>query len=319
MVPRRTQQERARVQRDHQGGLERRVQGREAADKLFPTNGCIDPAGTDDPGFNLVQGVGPVAIAGLDLDGADSKAEGGSGCAHDDFIGPDGETGIDNQHWRLMGCVAAYQPGGLIDNLYEANGFVDGNAAPVLIELTGVDNLRNDDDVELRFFSSGDAVTFDARGKALPDATMTAHDDPRFHSKPVAAKIVDGVLTSEPTADLYIKVKTQTMDNEFHYRDARVRAEVAADGSLKGLIGAYWDGDNLYDAMNRQYIGENHVGRIAAITRGYMCAGMYNAIPRIADGHPDPETGKCTSVSHAVHFEAVPAFVVLPQLAKAQP
>ena len=41
-----------------------------------------------------------------------------------------------------------------------------------------------------------------------------------------------------------------------------------------------------------------------------MCAGMYHAIQQVADGHPDPETGRCTSVSSAIHFEAVPAFVL---------
>jgi hypothetical protein len=48
-----------------------------------------------------------------------------------------------------------------------------------------------------------------------------------------------------------------------------------------------------------------------------MCAGIYHAMRRVADGHPDPQTGACTSISAAIHFEAVPAFVIRSQLAMA--
>ncbi|MBW1886249.1 MAG: hypothetical protein JRJ58_22175 [Deltaproteobacteria bacterium] len=36
---------------------------------------------------------------------------------------------------------------------------------------------------------------------------------------------------------------------------------------------------------------------------------------RVADGHPDPENGQCTSISTAILFEAVPAFLLRPQIA----
>lgn len=279
--------------------------GGKAADALFPGNGCIDPTSQEDPGWRFVQGTEPVA--GMDLDGADG-ADGA--CAHRDFPGASGESGIDNQHWRLMGCTAAYRPGGLIDRLYESNSFIKEGGAPILIEMTGVDDPRNDDEVEVRILSSTDPLSIDGTGEVMRDTTMTIDDDPQFQNESARGRIVDGVLVTEPMEDVRIHIKTQTMDNHFHYRDVRIRAEVSEDGSLKGLIGGYWDGDNLFDSMNRQYIGENHVGRIAAISRGYICSGLYHAIPKVADGHPDPETGECTSVSHAVHFEAVPTFVV---------
>ena len=53
-----------------------------------------------------------------------------------------------------------------------------------------------------------------------------------------------------------------------------------------------------------------HTGRGASDALGYMCAGMYHALPRVADGRPDPETGACTSISTACHFESTPAFVI---------
>ncbi len=92
-------------------------------------------------------------------------------------------------------------------------------------------------------------------------------------------------------------------------------AEVDAEGGIKGIVGAYWDSANFWSMMNDHTIGGTPQGRNAAFNRGFMCAGLYHAIPRVADGHPDPETGRCTSISTALHFEARPAFVIRPQLA----
>ena len=66
-------------------------------------NVCADPASVPDPGMKTVQG--HVAY-GFNLDG---KTD-GSGppapntCAHEKFTGTDGEPGIDNQFYRVLGC-----------------------------------------------------------------------------------------------------------------------------------------------------------------------------------------------------------------------
>ncbi len=73
----------------------------------------------------------------------------------------------------------------------------------------------------------------------------------------------------------------------------------------------------VFSTLNDQWIGDRPQRRNAAHARGCMCAGIYHAMRRVADGHPDSETGACTSVSTAIHFEAVPAFVIRPQLAMA--
>ncbi len=85
------------------------------------------------------------------------------------------------------------------------------------------------------------------------------------------------------------------------------------DGGMKGVLAGYWDIENLFDFLTEVYIGPVHLGRAAANNIGYMCAGVYNALPRLADGHLDPETGHCTSISTVIQFAAVPAFVIQPQ------
>ena len=285
--------------------------------ELLPPDACQDPLAQPDPGFMTLDG--PARVAGLDLDGVASVATAGTPgvCAHDDFTSPDGEAGIDNQHWRLMGCIRGYRPNDLMDRLHQANTMVKEGGYAILLEITGMDDPRNDDEVAVQILSASEPVTTDAAGGILEHVSLTAHSDPRFQNAIARGRIEDGILTTEPV-DVRVKVKQQTQDNFAWYRDARIRAEVQEDGRIVGMLGGYWDLDNFWSMLNEHWIGDRHQGRNAAFNRGFMCSGIYHAMSRVADGHPDPETGRCTSLSTTVHFEAIPAFVIRPQLAQAE-
>jgi len=315
-------------------------------DDRLPPDACQDPAVQADPGFLTLDG--PAVVYGLDLDGEVSyraessylaegsfRAEGspiaegshaaegsggagaiGADCAHDDFVGHAGERGIDNQAWRLMGCVRGYRPNDLMDRLHEGNTMIKEGGYALLLEISGMDDPVNDDEIEVQLLSANHPVSVNAVGDLTQHVSYTAHENTRYHNEVAKGKIENGILTTEPV-DFRIKVKQQTMDNEFWFRDARIRAEVHSDGRIKGIVGAYWDMENMFSTLNDQWIGQYHQGRNAARSRGFMCSGIYHAMPRVADGHPDPETGKCTSISTALHFEAVPAFVIRPTLAMA--
>jgi hypothetical protein len=283
---------------------------------LLPPDACQDPLAQPDPGFLTLDG--PATVQGLDLDGVDSSGSeiASNACAHDDFSSPDGQAGIDNQHWRLMGCVRGYRPNDLMDRLHASDSMIKEGGYAILMEISGMDDPRNDDAVEVQLLSAAAPVSIDTVGDVMEQVSFTAHADTRYHSALARGQIVDGILTTEPI-DLRLKVKQQTQDNAVWYRDARIRAEVTQDGRIKGMLGAYWDVDNFWSMLNDHMIGDRHQGRNAAFNRGFMCAGIYHAIPRIADGHRDPATGECTSISTALHFEATPAFVIRPQLAQA--
>ena len=279
-----------------------------AEDEVFPPDACRDPLAQPDPGFITFDA--DVPVAGLDLDGIDSRRAEGGQCAHDDFTSPDGRPGIDNQHWRLLGCTRGYQPDGQIQRGADSGSFIK-EGIPILVEVTGVDDARNDDDVSVRFASSADIITLDASSGVVPWTSMDLYEDPEYVSEPTAGRIADGVLTTDPV-DVRLRYRQQVIDFEYYFRDLQVRAEVLPDGGLKGMLGAYWDIDNMFRLRNDHRTRNRHTGRGASDALGYMCAGMYHALPRVADGHPDPETGACTSVSTAYHFEAAPAFVIDP-------
>lgn len=284
----------------------KKIGPKEASEKYYSGNACRERGSQKDPGFRTFQADLPVA--GLDLDGMNSKKTKGGECAHDDFRGPDGKAGIDNQHWRLLGCTKGYQPDGQMDRMWESGNFIK-EGIPILIEVRGIDDRENDDEVEVRILSSAGTVTIDGSGKVVPHTSLAEHDQEKYRNAPSKGKIENGVLTSEP-ADVRLHIKQQVIDTEFYYRDARIRAELTENGLENGILGFFWDGDNFYKAMNDHYIGTFHSGRIGALTRGYSCAGMDYALPTLMDGHPDPESGECTSLSSAIHFEAVPAFVI---------
>ncbi|MFO0690647.1 MAG: hypothetical protein U0900_18240 [Myxococcota bacterium] len=290
---------------------------------LLPPDACQDPLSQPDPGYITLDG--PAKVAGLDLDGIASTRAGAGGadgaganaCAHDDFTSPTGEAGIDNQAWRLMGCVRGYRPNDLMDRLHQANTMIKEGGYAILMEISGMDDPRNDDAVEVQLLSAAAPVTLDAVGEPMEQVSFTAHADPTYHSAWARGRIEDGILTTDPV-DLRLKIKQQTQDNAVFLRDARIRAEVDGEGRIVGILGAYWDAANFWSMMNDHTIGGTPQGRNAAFNRGFMCAGLYHAIPRVADGHPDPTTGRCTSISTALHFEAKPAFVIRPQLAAAE-
>ncbi len=283
---------------------------------LLPPDACQDPLSQPDPGYLTLDG--PAKVAGLDLDGIDSTkaSAGANACAHDDFTSPAGELGVDNQAWRLMGCVRGYRPNDLMDRLHQSNTMIKEGGYAILMEISGMDDPRDDDAVEVQFLSAAAPVTLDAVGDPMEHVSFTAHPDTTYQSERARGRIENGILTTDPI-DLRLKIKQQTQDNAVYYRDARIRAEVLEDGRIQGIVGGYWDSENFWSMMNDHTIGGTPQGRNAAFNRGFMCAGLYHAIPRVADGHPDPETGRCTSISMALHFEAKPAFVIRPRLAQA--
>jgi hypothetical protein len=168
-----------------------------------------------------------------------------------------------------------------------------------------VDDPRNDDHVELALFTSPDPIPADAAGALMSGASLWVTDDPRYQNV-MDARIVDGVVTAGPV-DLRLDFNGQFLDSEYLFRDARLRLEILADGSLHGLIGGYWNVEQFYDAYARQ------ATRSGAFSVGFRCPGIYGALRRRADAYPDPESGACTAISTTFRMVGIPAFVIEPE------
>ncbi|MGY8962626.1 MAG: hypothetical protein ACKVKT_03620, partial [Rhodospirillales bacterium] len=104
---------------------------------------CAIPTIVQDPPHKTVQG----SISyGMDLDGLSEGAATPKTCSHKNFTSPDGQAGIDNQMYRLLGCTFGWRDSGYVET--NANGeLIDTSQGVILIEVSDVDDKHNDGDV----------------------------------------------------------------------------------------------------------------------------------------------------------------------------
>jgi hypothetical protein len=287
---------------------------------MFARRICENPekAGPD-PDFRTVEGP-KVPAYGIDLDGQDSRASGKPApgtCAHDDFVGFDGEHGIDNQFYRAVGCTPHFQPS-------QGGGQLSGEMLTgswgILISLRGVDDIRNDNDVEVSFYANNDPIQLSAKREALPFATYAPMQDPRFRAT-THGRIVNGVLTTDPV-DVRFRKTANGVYVERPLQDARLRATLSPAGLIDGYLAGYTSVQDLYDVefgyrkvtdVNGKVLPTfqgSIISNGGAAFFGYTCNGAYNALVAVADGHRDPKTGQCTSISTQYRLRAIPAFVI---------
>ena len=283
-------------------------------------NLCMNPeAGKPDPNFRTVQ-VPNIPAYGIDLDDQVSRANGRPApgtCAHDDFRGFKGESGIDNQFFRVVGCSNSFQSTGQSNtNTIE---MLTGSWG-ILFTLSGVDDIRNDPEVEVGIYANADPIEISPTQEPIAYATYAMTQDPRFRAT-TRGRIRDGVLTSDPVNVRFYKV-TNSMYLERPLRDARMQMTLGADGVLEGYLSGYTPVEAMYDFQYGYRNGTNREGvpsplqlrsgssNGSAFVNNHTCHGAYHALQAAADGHRDPATGRCTSISTQYRMRAIPAFVV---------
>jgi len=249
---------------------------------------------------------------GLDLDGDTGNGSNNpAGCAHENFVTPDGMQGIDNQSYRAMGCNLEWRgvDGVSGDMVAGFEGFIaSGEWAQVLL-LRGVDSLVNDNDVEVIYGNTPDRPVVDSARKYVWNASYTISTVAPRERNVLRGKILNGVLTTEPTL---IKV-TQTwgqgggrdlrgIRSRWTMNRGRLRLVFQPDGTLKGVVAGYQPLNEFVDSASMGGMG-------SAMVAGIDCAGQFNTLRKLADGDRDPKTGQCTTISSSVTLQAVPAFV----------
>ncbi len=263
------------------------------------TNLCANPEAFPDRGPQKLFR-GKVAF-GLDLD--DGKPE----CGGEPFTSPSGETGIDNQVYRVMGCTRNYRgvDGVAGDVVKGWNMRLATGEQTIVLLLRGMDSVENDDEVEVILASTNDRPVLDSRGNFVTGASFSLTDNPAWRNV-LRGRISKGVLTaSAPNVILDSKFGhggQMGAHAQFEFHAARIRLAFQPDGSVKGLFGAYQTPRNILKSTIAGGLG-------AATVAGIDCAAEYNTLMKLADHARDPKTGQCTQVSMAYDVSAVPAFV----------
>jgi hypothetical protein len=177
----------------------------------------------------------------------------------------------------------------------------------ILIEITGVDNPRNDASVDVTFYRSIDVYPVNAAGEIVPYGSYridTTNGIPRYGAK-LHGSIVDGVVRTA-SGNVHLPYYGNYAYMDMFLKNMRLTLEISPDGkSAKGLIAGYLDVDELNYYIDS--LGITHA------TTYSDCASIYATSHQLADGYPDAKTGQCTALSAAYQINAIAAFVSHPQ------
>ena len=240
-----------------------------------------------DDGFRFLEARGPTAL-GLNLDGK---------VGPNDFTGPAGEPGIDNQLYRALGCIKNYRgPDGAI-RFFEDEMIGRDQYNRLIIELAGVDSLVNSPDVQVTIYRGRDPLLYDATGKkVVPGGSQRI--DTRWgarYMRRLRGSISNGVLTTD-AVDLVYPWSPFYLATDEYMRAARLRLNLTPT-TAEGFIGGYTDVETWYLQMMKSWSTHHqNYGQTSA-------PSLYRALRRLADAYPDPRTGANTAISSALHAE----------------
>ncbi|WP_296305423.1 hypothetical protein [Pseudomonas sp.] len=261
-------------------------------------NVILLPGIVPDPGFQAPKAT---TVRGFDLDGDD-----GSGPApsltrkHGNFVSPDGRRGVDNQLFVIQGCIAGWRRNGFLPMI--GNELRRAGGLSILVEISGIDDARNDDDVAVSIYYSTDPIRRDGTSKiVLPDYTYRVSAGSEFTQDYVRFRgsMIDGVIMTRPVDKLFMH---EGPASTWSLMNARMRVELKPDGTMSATLGGYRDWrEFLAMAFFQSSDYEN--------TIGFKAPGMYSAVRRAADGLKDPVTGDFNGISAAYEMEGIPAFI----------
>ena len=242
--------------------------------------------------FKEIQGTTAI---GLNLDGK---------VGPHDFTSPDGEKGIDNQIYRVVGCIGNYRgPDGSYRHFVEEY-MQKFNYNRFLMELTDVDSLANDPDVTVTLYRGKDALTTDATGAYTSGGTQRV--DYKWGKEfiyKLKGKIVDGVLMTTPADVTYPESQARGVPMEYVH-DWRVKLKLSQEGAT-GLMAGYIDVERFYNSLGQNW-STHH--------RSYGMESMpseYRSLRKNADAYPN-EKGENTAISGAWEVRFSPAFIMHP-------
>ncbi len=241
---------------------------------------------------------GPVGL-GMNLDG---KVDA------NDFTSPDGVKGIDNQLYRAIGCTRLFRgPDGTYFNFTEM-WVREMGSNRILVELSNVDSLANDDDVTVTLYRGKDKLITDATGKNIIAGGSNRIED-RFSkrfTKTLKGKIENGVLTTAPQDIDWVWTVFFSHPGYYSLNQARLQLNLAPAGDrAEGMVAGYADIDTFYQQLVRAW--STHHSSYGGMSQ----PSLFRALHRLADGVPD-DKGVNTALSSVINVKFVQTFIEHP-------
>ncbi len=232
-------------------------------------------------------------VPGFNLDATISTSDDEATCNTPDFVAPDGTKGIDN---RFASVVPAIEQSGLsaVEGLLQ--GAVDDGGLLIVLQVDGVDDRRNDNEVTVRLRAATGAPLLGTNGLVLAGQTFHLHPDSP-ESLANTAHIEGGVLHAGPfTAKLPMSLFG--VKHSFEIRSARIRATLDSEGDMHdGLLGGGLLVDDVIGISQKAEQFEKGVSDLVT-----PLAKAMGDLQRLQSGH-------CAQISMALKFEGVSAFL----------
>lgn len=225
----------------------------------------------------------------------------------DDFTSPDGEKGIDNSFYRALGCIRMFRGEASYAHFTElwVREFENNR---ILIELTGVDSLENDDHVVVSMYRGKDKLIMDVNGKKVMPGASNRIDErwSKKYTYKLDGKIENGILTTAP-ADISWAWSAWYSDPGFYdFKQGRFRLKLDPSGeTAEGLFAGYADIASFRKTLLAGY--STHHSGYGDLSQFSMARALF----RNADGIPGPD-GKNTAISAALRVSFTQVFVQHP-------
>lgn len=224
-----------------------------------------------------------------------------------DFISPEGVRGVDNELYRVIGCVVNLRPPEGPTAFYANKAVMEERWNRMLLELTGVDSLVNDDDVQVTMYRGLDNLLTDATGsKYVSGGSMRVDANwGKSFIQHFPGKIVDGTLVTAPVPFGTIPWSSFQTPTVQKFHDMRFHLRLTPDDAV-GYIAGYVDVENWYwqtvksESTHHQSYGQS------------TPSSIYKVLRKRADAYPDPKTGQNTAISAALEAKFVQTFIIHP-------
>jgi hypothetical protein len=242
---------------------------------------------------------------GLNLDGTTDGRATANTCKHEKFTAADGApVAVDNQLYRVYGCAVGWRKGGYIGER-RSTEVRNQILNRMLFEISDVDDERNDPEVVVTAYKGIDRIELDGAGNALSGTQQRIDVRYTKYVTRTKGKIVDGVLTTEPVDQYMPLFQIQTPTERF-VRGMRLQLKLTPTGA-EGLLAGYENLKQWWSSYVASY------SRTSDTLATWDPPATYEAAHRLADGYPDPQTGKCTAISSAWRVTMVRSDIVRPR------
>ncbi|MEL6178250.1 MAG: hypothetical protein AAFS10_04820 [Myxococcota bacterium] len=243
--------------------------------------------------IDVIAQLEPGVAEGFDLDGRVSEEGDEETCGHGDLMSPEGVSGVDNQ---LAEMWSALEP--LIGEASRAllQGSINEGRILVMLEMVGLDDLRNDDSVTFNLYQGKATPDIGTKGLLVPSQTYLYDAD--FPSTTMDnIQVVDGEAIVGPMS-MTIPLDVLNVYYVLELTDVWFRIQIHEDGTFHGYFSGALD---VFDLLEELYMSN-------AAAEAMLVAPVLETNTDLNNVN-----GQCTRLSTAFSFEGTTAFVVRPE------